>query len=82
MKPLEIAQAAREQLQQLTGLKVDTVSKLQKVEDGWLVNIEILEVRAVPDTKDLLGTYEVQLDAEGNVLSYQRTNRYRRGEVK
>lgn len=77
----EIAQRAKEQLAELTGHAADTVSGLLKDEDGWHVTVDMLEMKYVPDTGDVLATYEALLDDEGNLLSYQRTRRYRRGEV-
>ena len=47
--------------------------------DGWLVVVEAVERRAVPDTEDLLGRYEIQLDGSGTVEGYRRGDRYRRG---
>lgn len=81
MNGIEIVKLAKEQLNLLTGHRADTVSKLQRNGEGWHVVVEVVEMKAVPDSKDLLATYETTLDLEGNVVSYQRTARYRRGEV-
>jgi hypothetical protein len=77
----EIVQRAKEQLAQLTGLKAGTVSALSKDEEGWHVTVDVIEMKYVPDTKDVLAAYETLLDNEGNLLSYQRTRRYRRDQV-
>jgi len=77
----EIAQRAKEQLAQLTGLEPDTVSALSKDEEGWHVTVDIIEMKYVPDTRDVLACYEALLDDKGNLLSYQRTRRYRRDQV-
>jgi len=77
----EIAQRAKEQLAQLTGLKPGTVSALSKDEEGWHVAVDMIEMKYIPDTRDVLATYEALLDDEGNLLSYQRTRRYRRDQV-
>jgi hypothetical protein len=77
----EIVQQAKEQLAQLTGLKPGTVSALSKDEEGWHVTVDVIEMKYVPDTRDLLAAYETLLDDEGNLLSYQRTRRYRRDQV-
>ncbi|MBU0510586.1 MAG: gas vesicle protein [Chloroflexi bacterium] len=77
----EIAQKAKEQLAQLTGLEPVTVSSLKKDEDGWHVTVDMLEMKYVPDTGDLLATYETLLDDKGKLISYQRTRRYRRDQV-
>jgi len=77
----EIAERAKEQLAQLTGLKPGTVSALSKDEVGWHVTVDVIEMKYVPDTRDVLAAYETLLDDEGNLLSYQRTRRYRRDQV-
>jgi hypothetical protein len=77
----EIAQMAKKQLSELTGLKPDTVAALTRDQEGWHVTVILLEVTYVPDTLDLLATYEVLLDDEGNLISYQRTTRYRRNQI-
>ncbi len=77
----EIAQLAKEQLAQLTRLKPSTVSALSKDEEGWHVAVDLIEMKRIPDTGDVLATYEALLDDEGNLLRYQRTKRYLRGQV-
>jgi len=77
----EIAQRAKEQLVQLTGLPPDTVAALTKDEEGWHVTVILLEMKRIPESGDVLATYEMLLDAEGNLISYQRTRRYYRGHV-
>jgi hypothetical protein len=77
----EIAQQAKEQLVQLTGLKPYTVSALSKDDEGWHVTVELIELKRIPEATDVLATYETLLDDEGNLLRYQRTRRYYRAEV-
>ncbi|OGO05770.1 MAG: hypothetical protein A2Y73_07350 [Chloroflexi bacterium RBG_13_56_8] len=77
----EIVQRAKEQLVPLTGLEPATVSSLMKVEDGWHVNVEMIELRRIPDSSDVLATYEVIVDDQGELLSYRRTRRYCRNEA-
>jgi hypothetical protein len=77
----EIAQRAKEQLAQLTGLKPDTVSALTKDEKGWHVAVEMIELKRIPEAGDVLATYQVLLDDTGNMIGYQRTKRYQRGQV-
>ncbi len=77
----EIAVMAREQLAALTGLEPDTLASLRKGEDGWHVTVVLVEMRRIPEASDMLATYEAVLDDEGNLLGYERTSRYHRGEV-
>jgi Gas vesicle synthesis protein GvpO len=77
----EIAARAKEQLTALTGLKASTVSGLSHNEDGWHIVAELVELKRIPEASDILATYEVTLDEKGNLLSYQRTRRYSRGQI-
>ena len=77
----QIAQLAKEQLVELTGLKADTVSSMCKGEEGWRVNVDMVQLGRIPNASDVLATYETLLDEQGNLLSYQRTRRYTRSEV-
>lgn len=77
----EIVQQAREQLMALTGLKPDTVSSFGRDEQGWRVSVEMIEMKRIPDSNDVLATYDILLNDEGDLLSYQRTHRYYRAQV-
>ena len=50
-------------------------------EDGWIVEAEIVEDRRIPSSADMLALYEIEIDADGKLLAYRRTRRYRRGEA-
>jgi hypothetical protein len=78
---IEIAQQAKEQLVGVTGLTLDTVSAIIKDDQGWHVTLEIVEMRRIPEGNDMLATYETLLNDEGELISYQRTRRYRRDQL-
>jgi Gas vesicle synthesis protein GvpO len=63
----------------LTGRQPEGVTGVERTEDGWLVGVEVVEIRRVPSSADLLATYEADLDADGELVSYRRTRRYARG---
>jgi len=50
-------------------------------DDGWLVEVEVVEERRVPSSADMLALYEVELDHDGALLAYRRTKRYARGRA-
>ncbi|MEU6841610.1 gas vesicle protein [Streptomyces sp. NPDC046716] len=79
LRPAEAIREAREQLAELTGKPVDAVSTFNATEDGWRLEVEVLELERVPDTMSLLASYEVTLDREGMLTGYQRLRRYERG---
>lgn len=45
---------------------------------GWVAVVEVVERRAIPDTQDILGRYELTFDDSGTVTGYRRRSRYRR----
>lgn len=79
LRPAEAIREAREQLSELTGKPVDAVSTFSATEDGWRLEVEVLELSRVPDTMSLLASYEVTLDSQGVLTGYQRLRRYERG---
>ena len=50
-------------------------------EEGWIVDVEVVEDRRIPSSADMLALYEIELDADGELLAYHRTHRYMRGNV-
>ena len=74
-----IAGHATRQLEELTGRSVEGVTALSRTDDGWSVEVEVLEVRRIPETTDVLALYEVTVDEDGDVEGYRRLRRYVRG---
>ncbi|MGW1601586.1 gas vesicle protein GvpO [Streptomyces eurythermus] len=79
--PMEVLRQARAQLTELTGLVPETVSSFEQTEDGWSVEVEVLELARVPDTMSLMASYQVELDPEGQLTGYRRVRRYERGRA-
>jgi hypothetical protein len=77
----QIALRAKEQMSGITGKKADTISGLTKDEQGWHVTVDLVEMRRIPESSDMLATYEVLLDTDGQMLTYKRTRRYLRSET-
>lgn len=76
----DAAEHAADALSELIRHRVEGVSAVCRSEDdGWIVNVDVLEVARIPDTTSLLATYEVELDPSGDLLQYRRVARYRRG---
>jgi len=76
-----IIKKAQEDFARLSKIPVDGVVGLSKTDEGWVVSLEGLERRAIPDTMDVLGLYEVRLDNEGNLLGFDRKKLRKRGET-
>jgi len=79
---MEIAARARQELAEMTGLEAEGVTSLEQQEDGvWRVTVDVLELSRVPETDDMLGSYEVELNEDGEILAYRRVRRYARSQV-
>ena len=50
-------------------------------EGGWIVEAEMVEERRIPSSADILALYEIEIDANGELLAYSRTRRYMRGQM-
>ncbi|MCJ0902586.1 gas vesicle protein [Rhodococcus sp. ARC_M6] len=75
----EIAEIATRDIAQLTGKKPLGATSVMPTDDGWTVEVEVVEDRRIPSSTDMLALYEVVLDLDGELLSYRRTRRYVRG---
>ena len=75
----QVAARAAQQLLELTGKGAEGVTGLERTDDGWKVYVEVVEVRRIPDTTDVLALYEVQVDEDGDLTGYRRLRRYARG---
>jgi hypothetical protein len=75
-----LTERARELLHQLSGAEVESVSALDRNGDGWRVTLEAVELRRIPDSTDVLATYEVELDGDGDLVRYERRRRYSRSQ--
>jgi hypothetical protein len=75
----QVAERARRELVQVTGLPPEGVTSLERHDDGtWTVTCELLEFSRIPNTDDVLGTYEATVDPSGELLGYRRVRRYAR----
>ena len=78
---VKAAEKAKQQLRMITGLEVATVSAVEEHEDGWKAFVNMVELRRVPSTSDVLATYEAVLDEIGEMQTYKRLRRFLRGQV-
>lgn len=79
--PMEVLRHVRARLAELTGMEAESVSSFERSEDGWTLDVEVLELSRVPDTMSLLASYEVALDPQGGLTGYRRVRRYERGRA-
>jgi hypothetical protein len=77
----EMANQARELLRSLRGVEAESVSGLTRTPNGWTVTLEVLELRRIPESTDVLASYEVELDGDGKLLRFERGRRYHRSQA-
>lgn len=78
----EAVQRVRGELPQLLGHPVESVLGVERDEDGlWQVTVQVVELARIPNSTDVLGAYQVTLDADGELAGYQRRRRYTRGQA-
>lgn len=82
MKPSETIRKAQKEFTLVTKLPVDGVVGLSRDDGTWVVSLEALERRAIPDTMDILGLYEVRMNDDGELQGLQRKKLRKRGETK
>ncbi|MBP0461863.1 gas vesicle protein GvpO [Streptomyces montanisoli] len=72
---------AAEQLASLLGSEPESVSAIKKTDDGWTAAVEVMEIERIPDTSSVMASYRVDMDGEGELIGYERIQRYPRGRV-
>jgi hypothetical protein len=73
---------AREQLGDLLERPVESVSSLERTHDGWVAQLEVVELKRIPESTDVLGSYEMELDDDLNLRRYQQVRRYSRSQAR
>lgn len=76
-----VVASARRDLESLLGQPVERVSSVVRDDGGWRLNIDVVELARVPDSTSVLGSYEVRLDGNGDVIEYERTRRFYRNRA-
>ncbi|MCW3047612.1 MAG: gas vesicle protein [Solirubrobacterales bacterium] len=66
----------------LAGVQAETVSGFVPDGDhGWVVTVEAVELARVPNTMDVMSSYEVTLSEDGELRGFRRVGRYTRAAV-
>ena len=76
-----LGQRALDELEALVGCPAEGVTAISRVDGGWTAMVDVLEVARVPETTDVLASYEVTFDGDGEVTGYRRTGRFLRSQV-
>lgn len=77
----EIGKHAPVLIENLLNKKAEGITGLSRENEEWKVLVEVLERKAVPDTQDILGTYELKLSGNMDITGYRRIGLRRRGDM-
>ncbi|MDO8872744.1 MAG: gas vesicle protein GvpO [Methanoregula sp.] len=79
----QLLDSVKNEMVGLTSLPFNTIAGVAFDEETHMpiVTIELVERKAIPDTMDLLGIYEVITDEEGGVVTFKRISMRKRGDV-
>jgi chloramphenicol 3-O-phosphotransferase len=77
----EVCQKAPALLESVLNKKAESITSVAKEGEEWKVQIEVLERKAVPDTQDILNTYELKLTGELEFTGYRRIGIRHRGDM-
>ncbi len=61
--------------------KAESITSVIKEGEEWKVLIEVLERKAIPDTQDILNTYELKLTRDLEFTGYRRIGMRHRGDM-
>lgn len=68
----EVVERAREDISALTGLELSSTLGTIKEERGWRVTVELIEKHSLPDGMDILASYDIVVDPDGNLVEFTR----------
>jgi len=75
-----LAERAKEQLAEVTGFSPVAAVGGFKDDEGWHISVDMLEMARLPESTDIIGTYVVSLDLEGNMVKFEKKRARLRGE--
>jgi hypothetical protein len=81
LSPGRVAREAAQQLMALIDRPVTGIIAFERTDEGFTVQVEVVELERVPDTMTILACYEVRLDDHGDLVGYRRIARYPRSRV-
>ena len=79
----QVLDTVKKEMVELTSLQFNTIAGLALDEEtnAPTLTIELVERKAIPDSMDLLGIYEVTTDENGKVRTFRRVGMRKRGDA-
>lgn len=72
---------AKKHVEAVLGSEPEGVSGVERSNGNWRVNVEVVQLRRIPESTDILASYAVVLDGDGDLVSVQEMRRYRRSQA-
>ncbi len=66
---------------ELLGKKPESISSIEKNNEGWSIVCNVLEKKSIPETYDLLKVFEFMADKEGRIIRFKQLRKIRRGDL-
>jgi Gas vesicle synthesis protein GvpO len=76
----EAIRTASRYVRELTGREPDSVSGVGRSDQGWTVTIDVVELQRIPSSTDVMGSYEVLIDDDGELVDFHRGRRFVRSQ--
>lgn len=77
----EIAKKAKDAIKNLVKKEPLSVISLNKEGENWLVLVEVLERKAIPDVHNLIGIYEIRFNRNKTLIGYKRVEVRHKGTI-
>ncbi len=81
MEIRDIAKIAKKNLAELTGFSSPNAIGINREGDIWHITVEIIEKPSEAVNLEILGIYDVRIDASGDFLGYEKMRMRKRGDV-
>ena len=67
---IEIVEIVRTVAEKYMGKNPESIIDVEEKPEEWKITIEAVERKAVPDSQDLLGRYDIRLDKNGKLIGW------------
>lgn len=81
MELIEVEKKAVPQITDLLKKSPESIMSVEKTKEGWIVQCDVLERKAIPETFDLLKIFEFKLDNNAKVTGFRQLKKIRRGDL-
>ncbi len=81
MNILEIQEKVAPQIKKLLNKEPECISSIEKTNEGWRLECDVLDKKSIPETFDILKVFEFILDKDAKVTNFKQVRKIRRGTI-